>query len=190
MYRAIKEKKQNDFAGVDADRLKLWRVNTDQTISEEILNDELEDTAKTIGNTFLDVQGGNIRVIVRAPDTAQPIAGIGSLTAGIKGMQLQGEQYGVDLALEILQGLREEPIPNTPENYIKIYTECWNANNNTSSNTDDSLHGEMSEIIQNFDKINTKEIVSTSTNENISFEKNLEIQHFARIFLTILVTII
>ncbi|CAB4477887.1 unnamed protein product [Rhizophagus irregularis] len=85
MYRAIKEKKQNDFAGVDADRLKLWRVNTDQTISEEILNDELEDTAKTIGNTFLDVQGGNIRVIVRAPDT-----GIGSLTAGIKGMQLQG----------------------------------------------------------------------------------------------------
>ncbi|CAB4415336.1 unnamed protein product [Rhizophagus irregularis] len=61
-------------------------------------------------------------------------------------------------------------------------------NNNTSSNTDDSLHGEMSEIIQNFDKINTKVIVSTSsTNENISFEKNLEIQHFAKIFLTILI---
>ncbi|CAB5381524.1 unnamed protein product [Rhizophagus irregularis] len=30
-----------------------------------------------------------------------------------------------DLHSEISQGLREEPIPNTPENYIKIYTECW-----------------------------------------------------------------
>ncbi|CAB4414944.1 unnamed protein product [Rhizophagus irregularis] len=95
LKEAIKEKKQNDFAGVDADRLKLWRVNTDQTISEEILNYELEDTAKTIGNTFLDVQGGNIRVVVRAPDTAQPVAGIGSLTAGIKGMQLQDKEIWV-----------------------------------------------------------------------------------------------
>ncbi|CAB5205127.1 unnamed protein product [Rhizophagus irregularis] len=30
-------------------------------------------------------------------------------------------------ALEISQGRREEPIPNTPENYINIYTECWDA---------------------------------------------------------------
>uniref|UniRef100_U9TZU1 Uncharacterized protein n=1 Tax=Rhizophagus irregularis (strain DAOM 181602 / DAOM 197198 / MUCL 43194) TaxID=747089 RepID=U9TZU1_RHIID len=56
----VDQKNQNDFAGVDADRLKLWRVNTDQTISKEILNDELEDPAKTIGETFLGVQGGNI----------------------------------------------------------------------------------------------------------------------------------
>jgi serine/threonine protein kinase len=34
----------------------------------------------------------------------------------------EGEQYDIDLALEISQGLREEPIPNTPEDYIKIYT--------------------------------------------------------------------
>ncbi|CAB5346323.1 unnamed protein product [Rhizophagus irregularis] len=26
----------------------------------------------------------------------------------------------------ISQGLKETPIPNTPEDYIKIYTECWN----------------------------------------------------------------
>ncbi|RGB39230.1 kinase-like domain-containing protein, partial [Rhizophagus diaphanus] len=31
------------------------------------------------------------------------------------------EEYDIDLALEISQG----PIPNTPENYIKIYIECW-----------------------------------------------------------------
>ncbi|CAB5322539.1 unnamed protein product [Rhizophagus irregularis] len=35
------------------------------------------------------------------------------------------EEYDIDLALEISQGRREEPIPNTPENYITIYTECW-----------------------------------------------------------------
>ncbi|CAB4438197.1 unnamed protein product [Rhizophagus irregularis] len=28
--------------------------------------------------------------------------------------------------MEILQGLRENPIPNTPEDYVKIYTDCWN----------------------------------------------------------------
>ncbi|EXX51991.1 uncharacterized protein OCT59_007136 [Rhizophagus irregularis] len=129
------------------------------------------------------------------------------------------EEYDIDLALEISQGRREEPIPNTPENYIKIYTECWdiepdnrptisqvlerlkafitkttenhqtelnlqstltdeqkfNPINIDISNINNSLHGEMSQIIENFDKINTKEIVvyTTLTNENISSEKNL-----------------
>ena len=32
------------------------------------------------------------------------------------------EPYDVGLAMEILHGLREKPIPNTPEDYIKIYT--------------------------------------------------------------------
>ncbi|CAB5381520.1 unnamed protein product [Rhizophagus irregularis] len=35
------------------------------------------------------------------------------------------EQYDIELALDISQGLREEPIPDTPEDYKKIYTECW-----------------------------------------------------------------
>ncbi|RGB35776.1 hypothetical protein C1646_758876 [Rhizophagus diaphanus] len=58
--------------GNDIDDLKLWSVNTDQTISKEILNDELEDPAKTIGETFLGFQGGNIRVVVRATCTDRP----------------------------------------------------------------------------------------------------------------------
>ncbi|CAG8547757.1 15539_t:CDS:2, partial [Funneliformis caledonium] len=56
----------------------------DQSISKELLNDELKDTAKIIGETFRGVQGGNIRVVVRAPDTE-----IASLTSGIAGLQLQ-----------------------------------------------------------------------------------------------------
>jgi hypothetical protein len=71
LKEAIKERKQNDFAGTDADRLKLWRVNTDKTISEEILDDELEDTAKTIRETFRGVWGDNIWAVVRAPDTGK-----------------------------------------------------------------------------------------------------------------------
>ncbi|UZO15684.1 uncharacterized protein OCT59_007101 [Rhizophagus irregularis] len=128
------------------------------------------------------------------------------------------EEYDIDLALEISQGRREEPIPNAPENYIKIYTECWdiepdnrptinqvlerlkvvitktkenhqtefnlqstsidghnfNPINIDTSNINNSLHGEMSQIIENVDKINTKEIVYISlTNEDISSEKKL-----------------
>ena len=34
----------------------------------------------------------------------------------------EGESYDIGLALDILQGLRETPIPNTPEDYVKLYT--------------------------------------------------------------------
>ena len=30
--------------------------------------------------------------------------------------------YGVSLAIEILRGIRETPVPDTPEDYVKIYT--------------------------------------------------------------------
>jgi hypothetical protein len=32
------------------------------------------------------------------------------------------EPYDISLIIEILKGRRENPIPNTPKNYIKIYT--------------------------------------------------------------------
>ncbi|RGB34611.1 kinase-like domain-containing protein [Rhizophagus diaphanus] len=36
------------------------------------------------------------------------------------------EPYDVGLAMEILHGLREKPIPNTPDDYTKLYIDCWN----------------------------------------------------------------
>ena len=36
------------------------------------------------------------------------------------------ERYDLSLAMEILQGLREKPIPNTPKDYIEIYTGNYN----------------------------------------------------------------
>jgi len=44
------------------------------------------------------------------------------LTSGKPPFYTKGEAYDMCLATNILQGLRETPIPNTPENYIKIYT--------------------------------------------------------------------
>ena len=32
--------------------------------------------------------------------------------------------------MEILQGIRETPIPNTPEDYVKIYTGMYHLNSN------------------------------------------------------------
>ncbi|GES88038.1 kinase-like domain-containing protein [Rhizophagus clarus] len=47
------------------------------------------------------------------------------ISSGQRPFYAQGKPYDIGLAVEILQGLRENPVPNTPEKYIKIYTECW-----------------------------------------------------------------
>ncbi|EXX75299.1 uncharacterized protein OCT59_007096 [Rhizophagus irregularis] len=129
------------------------------------------------------------------------------ISSGQPPFYTEDEKYDVDLAIEISQGLREELISNTPEDYIKIYTECWNGepdnrptinqvverlkeiitktniktenNISVSLNTDNSLHGEMSQIIQNFNKMNTKEIVPANIIiENCSFEKVNDIVNY------------
>ncbi|CAI2180886.1 16020_t:CDS:2, partial [Funneliformis geosporum] len=37
----------------------------------------------------------------------------------------EDEEYDLSLAIEILGGLRETIIPGTPEDYVNIYTGCW-----------------------------------------------------------------
>ncbi|EXX65228.1 Skt5p [Rhizophagus irregularis DAOM 197198w] len=137
------------------------------------------------------------------------------------------EESDLDLAIDIKEGLREDPIPDTPENYIKLYTDCWDGepdnrptidqvaerlkamvtktsvitenhqiksdlqlsderdinptNVNTSSSVSNSYHGDLSRIIQNFDKMNTNEIISLSTNEQIINESILFEKNFSKI---------
>ncbi|GBC32683.2 uncharacterized protein OCT59_007025 [Rhizophagus irregularis] len=127
---------------------------------------------------------------------------------------------------DIKEGLREDPIPDTPENYIKLYTDCWDgepdnrptidqvaerlkamitktsmitenlqiksslqlsdeqdinpANVNTTSIVSNSYHGKLSQI-QKFDKMNTKEIISLSTNEQIINESILSEKNLSKI---------
>ncbi|CAB4438161.1 unnamed protein product [Rhizophagus irregularis] len=47
------------------------------------------------------------------------------LSSGRPPFYTEGEHYDVGLALEITQGLRETIVPDTPDEYVKIYTKCW-----------------------------------------------------------------
>jgi serine/threonine protein kinase len=44
------------------------------------------------------------------------------ISSGRPPFYVEDNQYDIGLALSILQGLRETPAPNTPEDYIKVYT--------------------------------------------------------------------
>ncbi|GBC08825.1 hypothetical protein RclHR1_08400003 [Rhizophagus clarus] len=95
------------------------------------------------------------------------------------------EPYDLNLTVKISQGLREKTIPNTPKEFVKIYTDCWNnepenrptikqviARLNTiisdsqknDCNSDIQLLNEQllksnnDQIIQNFSKINIEEM--------------------------------
>ncbi|POG65708.1 uncharacterized protein OCT59_024379 [Rhizophagus irregularis] len=107
----------------------------------------------------------------------------------------EGEEYDVSLILEISQGLRETVVPDTPDEYVKIYTKCWDGepdnrptiyqvvdllkaiitktdiimenhqllnekelNEVPLSTNNSESRGELSQLIQNFNEMNTKEI--------------------------------
>ncbi|PKY24846.1 kinase-like protein [Rhizophagus irregularis] len=103
-----------------------------------------------------------------------------------------GKPYDVGLALGILQGLRETPIHDTPEEYIRIYTDCWNIepdNRPTINQVVDelkqptlnvkisenivSLHGDLFQVIQNFNMTNIDDVETSISSNN---DNNKDIQ--------------
>ncbi|GBC22434.2 kinase-like domain-containing protein [Rhizophagus irregularis DAOM 181602=DAOM 197198] len=47
------------------------------------------------------------------------------ISSGQPPFYAEGEQYDICLALDISQGHRETAVPDTPDEYVKIYTKCW-----------------------------------------------------------------
>ncbi|GES87929.1 kinase-like domain-containing protein [Rhizophagus clarus] len=96
------------------------------------------------------------------------------------------ESYDIDLAKEIVHGLRENPILNTPEDYIKIYTGCWN-NDPDNRPTIEQVIMRLNTIIPEENvqlsskKQNIFEIPKNIVNDSLQEEMSQVIQYFNKL---------
>ncbi|CAB4388244.1 unnamed protein product [Rhizophagus irregularis] len=67
------------------------------------------------------------------------------------------EEYDTDLALGISQGLRESPIPGTPEHYRKLYTDCWDG--------EPDKRPTIGQVVKSFKEIMTTKPISITGNQ-------------------------
>ncbi|GBB87807.1 hypothetical protein RclHR1_01430016 [Rhizophagus clarus] len=115
------------------------------------------------------------------------------ISSGKPPFYAEGEKYDLDLAIEILQGLREDPTPDTPEDYIKIYTECWNGEPDkrpTINQVVERLKTKMNVLTKNYQAKLSSQLTSTdnqnfnpanidtSTNNSLHGEMSQIIQNF------------
>ncbi|CAB5346191.1 unnamed protein product [Rhizophagus irregularis] len=86
--------------------------------------------------------------------------------------------------MEILYGLREKPIPNTREDYAKIYTDCWN-NEQDNRPTINQVIAKLNAIILDFQQnhynadFQLSRVQLSKSNNEIS--EDIIIQNFNRI---------
>ncbi|GBC27076.2 kinase-like domain-containing protein [Rhizophagus irregularis DAOM 181602=DAOM 197198] len=69
------------------------------------------------------------------------------------------------LVVNVPKGLRETPIPNTPEDYIKIYTDCWKHEVNDRPN--------INEVVTRLDAIIKK---NNNTNNSRAYNFDTDVQ--------------
>ncbi|RGB34716.1 kinase-like domain-containing protein [Rhizophagus diaphanus] len=111
------------------------------------------------------------------------------ISSGQPPFYVKGQEYDVGLAIEILQGLRETVVPDTPENYLKIYTKCWDGepdNRPTIYQVIDWLKAIITKtdtIIENLQSSGEQEIndVSSTNNSELQGELSRLIQNFNNI---------
>ncbi|RGB27424.1 kinase-like domain-containing protein [Rhizophagus diaphanus] len=96
------------------------------------------------------------------------------ISSGQPPFYIEDEHYDVGLAVEISQGFREIVVPDTPEEYVKIYTKCWDGepdNRPTIYQVVDWLNAIITKsdvIVENHQMSNEQELNETSLNTNNS----------------------
>ncbi|GBC05765.1 hypothetical protein RclHR1_06410002 [Rhizophagus clarus] len=205
----------SDSILVHKNTIKLAGLGLSKRIEEESFNIKSRMITYIDPQIFNKKRDSNDRIQIFSLNKNSDVYSLGILLWEISSgyLPFRNKPYNVDLALEILNGLREKPIPNTPENYIKLYTDCWNnepdnrlcinqvvtklnaiisdfqkdehnvdiqlsseqllkPNNEISENIiNSSLNENISQIVENFSKINIKEIEpSISSNLMNDFE--------------------
>ncbi|GBC01039.1 hypothetical protein RclHR1_04040009 [Rhizophagus clarus] len=83
------------------------------------------------------------------------------------------DQYDFDLVTEILEGCRETPVHNVPEDYVKIYSDCWNG--------DPDKRPTIKVVISNLRELNNKMINITTSPPNFDSIVTKIVDHFSTI---------
>ncbi|POG64551.1 kinase-like domain-containing protein [Rhizophagus irregularis DAOM 181602=DAOM 197198] len=111
------------------------------------------------------------------------------ISSGQPPFYVEDEHYDVGLVVEISQGLREIVVPDTPEEYVKIYTKCWDGepdNRPTIYQVVDWLNAIITKsdvIIENHQMSNEQELNETSLSTNNSELQGQLIQNFDKMII-------
>ncbi|GBC04391.1 hypothetical protein RclHR1_05660006 [Rhizophagus clarus] len=129
--------------------------------------------------------------VVSPPNVKSDVYGIGVLlwviSSGCEPFNTNGED-DIGLAIEISQGLRESIVPDTPHDYVRLYTECWDSEPDKRPSMQEVVR-RLTTILQKngnqkFEKMNIKEIgttTTTTTSNEPTINKNILSENFSMI---------